>query len=157
MSRISMRGCMTPAVFRAMALKLPGVVESAHMGHPDFRVGGKIFATLSPDGSWGMVKLKPEQQRVFVGLEPGMFEAFDNAWGRQGCTKVHLKVATKGAVGPAMVAAWENVSAGARKTATARKKGTKRNAAKGRSRRGNARRAGQKDGGRKMQKAKRGY
>jgi len=107
---------MTPAVFRAMALKLPGVVELAHMGHPDFRVGGKIFATLSPDDTWGMVKLTPEQQGVFVREQPGVFEAFDNAWGRWGCTKVHLKVATKGVVGPAMAAAWENVAAGARKT-----------------------------------------
>ena len=102
---------MTPASFRAMALKMVGAVESAHMGHPDFRVGGKIFATLSPDGAWGMVKLTPEQQGVFVRAEPGMFEAFDNAWGRMGCTKVHLKVATKGAVEPAMAAAWENLAA----------------------------------------------
>ena len=95
-----------------MALKLPGVVELAHMGHPDFRVGGKIFATLSPDDTWGMVKLTPEQQGVFVREQPRVFEAFDNAWGRWGCTKVHLKAATKGVVGPAMAAAWENVAAG---------------------------------------------
>ena len=114
---------MTPAAFRVLALKMPEAIESAHMGHPDFRVGGKIFATLSPDGAWGMVKLTPEQQGVFVRAEPGMFEAFDNAWGRMGCTKVHLKVATKGAVEPAMAAARENVSAGVRKSPAARKKG----------------------------------
>jgi hypothetical protein len=109
---------MTPAAFRDLALKLPGAVESAHVGHPDFRMGGKIFATLSPDGAWGMVKLTPEQQGVFVRAQPGVFEAFDNAWGRMGCTKVHLKGATKGALEPALVAAWENLAAGARKTRT---------------------------------------
>ena len=114
---------MTPNMFRAMALKLPGAVESAHMGHPDFRAAGKIFATLCPDGAWGMVKLTPEQQGVFVREQPGVFEAFDNAWGRWGCTKVHLKVATKGEVEPAMAAAWENVLAGARQAPAARKKG----------------------------------
>ena len=54
---------MTPDGFRRLALSLPEAIESAHMGHPDFRVGGRIFATLgSPDSSHGMVKLKPDQQ-----------------------------------------------------------------------------------------------
>jgi hypothetical protein len=126
---------MTPAVFRAIALKLPGVVELAHMGHPDFRVGGKIFATLSPDGARGMVKLSPEQQGVFVREEPAVFEAFDNAWGRWGCTKVHLKAATKGVVEPAMAAAFENVLAGARKSPAAREKGKSSAATESRSQR----------------------
>ena len=53
--------------FRRLALSLPEATESAHMGHPDFRVRGKIFATLgSPDDGWGMVKLTPEQQDAFV-------------------------------------------------------------------------------------------
>src|ERR1700740_1614505 len=54
---------MTAEEFRKMALSLPEASEAAHMGHPDFRVGGKIFATLSPPGQgWAMVKLTPEQQ-----------------------------------------------------------------------------------------------
>lgn len=53
---------MTPDAFRKLALALDGVEESAHMGHPDFRVRGKIFATLgAPDASFGMVKPTPEQ------------------------------------------------------------------------------------------------
>src|SRR5206468_9304921 len=60
-------GLMTPEGFRRLALRMPEASESAHMGHPDFRVRGKIFATLSyPDESWGMVKLTPEQQEAFV-------------------------------------------------------------------------------------------
>ena len=58
---------MTPDGFCGLALSLPDAVESAHMGHPDFRVGGKIFASLGyPDAHWGRVKLTPEQQADFV-------------------------------------------------------------------------------------------
>ena len=65
---------MTADEFRNLALSLPEAVESAHMGHPDFRVGGKIFATLgAPDEDWGMVKLTPEQQKQFIREEPEIF------------------------------------------------------------------------------------
>lgn len=101
---------MTPAAFRALALNLPEAVESAHMGHPDFRVGGKIFVTLGPDETWGMVKLTPAQQAAFVAAKPIIFEPFHGAWGRRGCTKVLLKPATKAAVTPALVAAWTNIA-----------------------------------------------
>jgi len=62
---------VTSADFRRIALSLPQAVESAHMGHPDFRVGGKIFATISPDDTCGMVKLTLEQQHDFVRSDPG--------------------------------------------------------------------------------------
>lgn len=78
------------------------------MGHPDFRVGGKIFATLGPGEAWGMVSLTPEQQAAFVQSAPGMFEVFDNAWGRQGATKVILRSARKTTIRPALIAAWRN-------------------------------------------------
>ena len=66
---------MTPDDFRRLALALPQVVEGAHMDHPDFRVGGKIFATLSSaaSGALGMVKLKPEQQEMLTTAEPDRF------------------------------------------------------------------------------------
>jgi hypothetical protein len=101
---------MTPLQFRRLALDLPEAVELSHMGHPDFRVGGKIFATLAPDGIWGMVKLTPQQQAAFVEEHPLVFEAFKNAWGRRGCTKVILKAATKAALIPALLAAWHNTA-----------------------------------------------
>jgi len=79
------------------------------MHHPDFRVGGKIFATLAyPDDSWGMVKLTPEQQYNFVSTYPDVFKSVNGAWGRQGCTNVHLPKATVAALRPAMKLAWEN-------------------------------------------------
>jgi len=101
---------MTADAFRRLALDLPDAIESAHMGHPDFRVGGKIFATLGPDETWGMVKLTPQQQAEFVKAKPKMFEPFNGAWGRRGCTQVLLAAATKAAVAPALVAAWTNIA-----------------------------------------------
>jgi hypothetical protein len=100
---------MTADQFRRLALALPGVSERAHMGHPDFRVAGKIFATLgAPDDAWGMVKLTPEQQQRFVHDEPKVFVPVKGAWGKQGCTNVCLKPATKAILSSAMVAAWRN-------------------------------------------------
>jgi len=95
--------------FRKMVLSLPETSEAAHMGHPDFRVGGKIFATLSPPGQgWAMVKLTPEQQEAFVQDEPGVFAPFNGGWGRDGATKVNLLAAEKKTLRPALVFAWRN-------------------------------------------------
>lgn len=100
---------MTAEEFRKMALSLPETVEAAHMGHPDFRVGGKIFATLSPPGQgWAMVKLTAEQQESFIQAEPKIFEAFNGAWGRGGATKIHLRFAKKTPLRSALVFAWRN-------------------------------------------------
>ena len=98
---------MTVKEFRVLALSLPETVEAAHMGHPDFRVGGKIFATLSPAGEgWAMVKLTAEQQEAFIAAEPKVFSAFNGAWGRGGATKVQLQAAKKGSLRTALVFAW---------------------------------------------------
>jgi hypothetical protein len=100
---------MTAEEFRTIALSLPETVEAAHMGHPDFRVGGKIFATLSPPGQgWAMVKLTPEQQESFIQAEPKVFETFNGAWGKGGATKVNLRSAQKTSLRPALVFAWRN-------------------------------------------------
>jgi predicted DNA-binding protein (MmcQ/YjbR family) len=66
---------MTIEDFRNIALSMPGASEKEHMGHPDFRVKGKIFATIWPNEDWGMVKLNPEQQHEFVRTEPKAFVA----------------------------------------------------------------------------------
>jgi hypothetical protein len=102
---------MTPAAFRRLALGLPEAVEVGHMGHPDFRVGGKIFATLGyPDAGWGMVKLTPEQQEAFASAEPGVFVPANGAWGRRGATTVLLRAAKAGSLRVALAAAWRNVA-----------------------------------------------
>ena len=100
---------MTADQFRKMALSLPEVSEAAHMGHPDFRVGGKIFATLGyPDQGWAMVKLTQEQQQSFVTSDPKVFSAFNGAWGRDGATKVNLRLAKQATLRAALVFAWRS-------------------------------------------------
>jgi hypothetical protein len=97
--------------FRRLALSLPEATEGSHMGHPDFRVGGKIFATLgAPDADWGMVKLAPDQQEAFVQSEPAVFVPVKNGWGLKGATHVRLEKATRAGVGRAMRVAWENTA-----------------------------------------------
>jgi len=77
--------------FRRIALSFPGAEEKAHMGHPDFRVGGKIFATLHGTGTGtGMVALLPEQQELAMEAEPAAFKLASGAWGRGGSTLVVL-------------------------------------------------------------------
>lgn len=102
---------MTPAEFRRMALSFEGAVESEHMDHPDFRVGGKIFATLGyPDKGSAMVKLTPEQQHEFNLAEPDVFVPVKGGWGRKGATTVRLKAAKRATVQKALEAAWRNAA-----------------------------------------------
>jgi hypothetical protein len=97
--------------FRRIALGMKDAVESAHMGHPDFRVHGRIFATLHADHEWGMVKLTPDQQRRFVQDAPEAFVPEKGAWGLQGCTAVRLKSVDEDTLGEAMTLAWRNSTA----------------------------------------------
>lgn len=100
---------MTPTDFRRMALALPEVVEASHMRHPDFRVGGKIFATMGfPETDWAMVTLTPDEQELFVQIDPKGFQPVQGGWGRQGATSVLLKSAKRAAVREALLAAWRN-------------------------------------------------
>lgn len=102
---------MTVDGFRRLALGMPEASEGAHMGHPDFRVRGKIFATLGyPDEGWGMVKLTPEQQEAFISAEPGVFVPVKGGWGRRGATNVRLRTAKTRSLRVALAAAWRNVA-----------------------------------------------
>jgi hypothetical protein len=97
--------------FRRLALSMHDAVERAHMGHPDFRANGRIFATLHSNDRWGMVKLTPAEQREFMRASPEVFMPSSGAWGRQGCTNVRLDAADEATVRPAMILAWESVAA----------------------------------------------
>lgn len=101
---------MTADEFRNLALGFPEASEESHMGHPDFRVHGKIFATLGPDEDWGMVKLTPDQQGTFINTEPNIFHPASGAWGRRGCTIVRLCDADEASVRQALTAAWRNAA-----------------------------------------------
>jgi hypothetical protein len=80
------------------------------MGHPDFRVRGKIFATIWPKEAWGMVKLTPEQQESFSKAEPDVFIAVKGGWGRRGATNVRLENASEMNLSRALFTAWRNVA-----------------------------------------------
>jgi hypothetical protein len=99
----------TPKDFRRLALALPQTDERRHMNHPDFRVGGKIFATLGyPSNQRGMVRLTPLEQQDFVEAWPEAFSPVNGAWGRRGCTSVLLAKVSKRALKQALLAAWRN-------------------------------------------------
>jgi hypothetical protein len=101
---------MTADDFRRLALDMPGASEQSHMNHPDFRVRGKIFATLGyPDKAWGMVKLTPEQQRAFVQSDAEAFIPAKGAWGERGCTNVRLSKAREALLREAIASACGNV------------------------------------------------
>jgi hypothetical protein len=102
---------MTSDEFRKMALEIPNTIERSHMHHPDFRLAGRIFASLGvPDENWGMVKLTPEQQRTFIEKTPEIFKPSSGAWGRQGYTNVYLPAAKAAIVRAALDAAAKNVA-----------------------------------------------
>jgi hypothetical protein len=92
-------------LFRRIALAFPGAEEGSHMGHADFRVGGKIFATL-PEEGWGMAVLMPEQQEDFMTLAPEAFKPAAGAWGRGGSTLVRLETVPEDLLEAALAAAW---------------------------------------------------
>jgi hypothetical protein len=100
---------MTADDFRDIILALDGAAEGAHMGHPDFRANGRIFASLHSQDRFGMVKLTPEEQQVLLREHPESFEPSTGAWGRQGCTNVRLAEANRAAVRGAARLAWEGV------------------------------------------------
>lgn len=118
---------MTTEDFRRLALALPGAIESAHMRHPDFRVNGKIFATLDyPDEHWGMVKLSPEEQHSFAQTEPDAFMPVNGAWGRRGCTNVRLQAVKPMVLEEALRLAWKRAGEASTTTRAARKRLPKR-------------------------------
>jgi hypothetical protein len=96
--------------FRRIALELPRAVEAAHMGHPDFRVDGKIFASLLGDGRSGTVKLTPEQQEMLMSAEPDVFSPASGAWGRKGWTTVRTHAADTATLISVLGMAWRNTA-----------------------------------------------
>ncbi len=110
---------MTADEFRKLALNIPQATESAHVGHPDFRFAGKVFASLdSPDADWGMVKLKPENQLAFIEKAPSVFKPCTVAWGKRGYTNVHLASATKTVLLSAFATATKNITSDAKNRKT---------------------------------------
>lgn len=112
--------------FRRIVLGMEGALEATHMGHPDFRARGRIFATLNAEETRGVVMLTPEQQQMCLADHPTMFEPAPGAWGRSGSTWVLLDAADEDVIGEAVTLAWQNAAAKAatrkKPAASARKK-----------------------------------
>jgi hypothetical protein len=100
---------MTASDFRRIALSLPDTTEASHFGNPDFRVGGRIFATLSLErDGYGVLLLTPEQQAGMVEDEPAVFSPVPGGWGRNGSTRVLLSKVTPDVLEAALRTAWQN-------------------------------------------------
>jgi hypothetical protein len=94
--------------FRRIALSFEGALEGSHMGNPDFRVGGRIFATLaSAKQGYGNLKLTPEQQAAFVEELPDVFLPIHGGWGRMGMTHIRLAAASEDVLTGALQTAWK--------------------------------------------------
>jgi hypothetical protein len=124
------RQAMNAADFRRIALSLEGAEESSHMGAPDFRVGGRIFATLaSQEQGYGNLRLTPEMQAEFVADLPGVFIPIAGGWGRMGMTHIRLAATNEDVLAGALRAAWKlrvdkNSKTGGKKGASARRRGS---------------------------------
>lgn len=95
------------ADFRRIALSLPEATQGSHFGQTDFRVGGKIFATLSlAKEGYGVLLLSPEQQAAMVADEPEIFSPVPNGWGRHGATRISLRKTTTDILQAALKTAW---------------------------------------------------
>ena len=99
---------MTGADFRRIALSMPEATEGSHFGNTDFRVGGKIFATLSLEKEgFGVLLLSPEQQEGMVQDAPDVFSPVPGGWGRKGSTRVSLRRVTHDILEAALRTAWQ--------------------------------------------------
>lgn len=117
---------MGPQGFRRMALGLTGAIEKSHMGHPDFRVRDRIFATLHDDQRYGMVKLTPDQQQQFLRHDSGAFMPEAGAWGRSGCTRVEIALVDQETLGEVMTLAWKNIEEQPARKSTSRRPAARR-------------------------------
>ena len=99
---------MTAEDFRRLALALPGAEEGSHMSAADFRVGGRIFATLAAaEQGFGNLMLSPDQQAAFVAESPDVYLPVSGGWGRMGATHVRLTNASEDLLAAALRTAWQ--------------------------------------------------
>jgi hypothetical protein len=127
---------MTPADFRHIALSFEGAEESSHMGAADFRVGGRIFATLaSVEQGYGNLMIDLEQQAAFIAERPDLFLPVHGGWGRMGITHIRLAAADEDTLRGALQTAWKlrvekNRKSGKKTAPGARKASAKRGTTK---------------------------
>ncbi|MBN9236858.1 MULTISPECIES: MmcQ/YjbR family DNA-binding protein [Phyllobacteriaceae] len=101
---------LTEERFCKLALGFPEAVQSGHFDVTDFRVRGKIFATLRPKDGRAVVKLSPDEQRLLMETAAGQFEPIPGSWGQRGWTRVVLDMADEASVRHAMAMGWRSVA-----------------------------------------------
>ena len=101
---------MNAAAFAKLALSLPEAEASSHFETPDYRVGGKIFATAGKMDGRAVLKLTPDQQQLLCEAEPKMFAPIENAWGKKGWTNIVLAEADAKTARSALWMAWKNAA-----------------------------------------------
>ena len=117
--------------FRRLALKLEGAEEGSHMGAADFRLGGRIFATLAHEAQgYGNLMLTPAQQALFVEDRPEVFLPVAGGWGRKGVTHIRLQAANEDLLAGALRTAWKLRQEKNEKTAPAPKPAKKKRLAR---------------------------
>jgi hypothetical protein len=130
-SKVNISTGVNAADFRRIALSMEGAEEGSHMGSPDFRVGGRIFATLaSQSQGYGNLMLTPEQQAQFVTELPEVFVPIAGGWGRMGSTHIRLEKANEDLLAGALHTAWrlrvdKNAKTGKKKRAPAVHRGAR--------------------------------
>lgn len=97
---------MLPEDVRILALMLPEAVAGAHSGNPDFRVGGRVFATLWVEEARVVLRLAPTDQATLCEAEPDLFTPLDGAWGRRGWTNLDLDPCDEESLRKALLGAW---------------------------------------------------
>jgi hypothetical protein len=95
-----------PEEVRILALMLPETVTGAHSGNPDFRVGGRVLATLWVEEARLVLRLSPADQAALCAAEPDLFTPLDGAWGRRGWTNLDLDGCAEETLRAALLAAW---------------------------------------------------
>jgi hypothetical protein len=99
---------MTPSDSRRIALSFEGAKEGSHMGATDFRVGGRIFATLaSVKEGYGNLMITPELQAEFIAERPELFLPCHGGWGLMGCTHIRLAEADEDSLRGTLRTAWK--------------------------------------------------
>jgi hypothetical protein len=99
---------VTVSDFRRIALSMEGAEEGSHMGAADFRVGGRIFATLAAERhGYGNLMLNPERQAEFMAEQPDIFVPVAGSWGINGATHVRLAEVNEDVLAGALRCAWK--------------------------------------------------
>ena len=113
---------MTPTELRRCALSLPDTHEEPHFDRTSFRVGTRIFATMTSDGEEAMVKVpSPEHVDALLSTYPKVFFSYGGWTTRGGALGVRLAKVKTAMMTELVTAAWEHVTSKGKRRPRAKK------------------------------------